>query len=398
MVFVVAFYLVNSLAEARIEKEVRKATSSVLSPSTMQYYVSDCLRDILKEGLITLGRQGGYFYENQSGYEFTAYVLPRTEFQDANVSYLIYPKNGVYNDWWPCSSVYMENNPAYCHFSTDIFNADERYNFGFSKKAMPLIASKHFSIKSQLARHIESEIQRCVNFTELSAQFPGYNISGGNIEMDINFGVFSVNVELSYPIRMEFLDYEPAMGIYRFKAEVPVRFAKIYAIADNIIERDIFFLSSDPADEAMALLQYSPEIRFKNEKQGFDNIFIINDSFSMIDGKNYIFQFARRNRPPVLDYISRSPSYLYDESGAETELYDYLAAPAPGLSEIHIVPYAVDPDEEEAAYSSQSDIPGLSQPSIQDSLDYTVNESTGVITFADSLKGNKDVALFDYEY
>lgn len=32
------------------------------------------------------------------------------------------------------------------------------------------------------------------------------------------------------------------------------------------------------------------------------------------------------------------------------------------------------------------------------SNDYTVNESTGVITFADNLKANKDVVLVDYEY
>ncbi|MBW2981362.1 hypothetical protein KY343_00650 [Candidatus Woesearchaeota archaeon] len=370
MMFVAIFYLVNSLQSSRIEKEVRKTTSSVLKATTIRYLGDDCLREILKEGLITLGKQGGYFYENQSGYEFTT-ELPRTSFRDSNVSYLIYPRRGEYYDWWPCSAAASLNKPSYCRFSTEIYPSDKRYGIGFSSSALPLLATNKFSMKSQLAKYIEDEIPECLNLTEISAQFPGYNVSGGEMNIDINFGVLSVNVNLDYPITIQFQDYEPILEIFGFKAEVPVRFSKIYDIAEKMIDKEVFFLDSGPYDEAIILLQYSPQIKFRIEEQGHDNIFIINDSYSQIDGKDYVFQFARKNRPPVLDYISKSPSYLYNESGTDTELYDYLTIP--NLYNLNITPRAVDPDEDTVFYSSQcSTIPNLTQTNIQHMINYNV--------------------------
>jgi hypothetical protein len=372
MMFAALYYLINSLAEARIEKEVRKTTSSVLTTSTMQYYAGDILREVLKEGLITLGRQAGYFYENQPGYEF--YDLPAAGFQDADVSYLIYPlyPKGYYNSWWPCLSTKKE-----CHFSIEELDPDEGYCC-FGSSVLPLLAAKKSSIKSQLIKYIEEEFQKRLNFTQLSEQFPGYNISGGEIETDINFGALSVNAELNYPIIIQFQDYEPILEIYKFNADVPVRFSKIYDIADKMINKEIRFLNSSPRKHYNTeLQQHYPEISFRLEEQGYDDIFIINDSYSQIDGRNYIFQFARKNRPPVLDYIGRSPSYLYNKSGINTELYDYLAVPIFGLDQININPSAIDPDEDPVFYSSNSNIADLNYPNFNSTLNlsYKVNES-----------------------
>ena len=52
----------------------------------------------------------------------------------------------------------------------------------------------------------------------------------------------------------------------------------------------------------------------------FDEVYIINDSLSVIGNKNYIFQFARRNRPPVLNYINKYPSYLYNPSDISKDI------------------------------------------------------------------------------
>ncbi len=373
IMFILIFYLVSSITESRVEREVRRTTSSVLTSNTMQYYVSDCLKDILKEGLITLGKQGGYFYENQSGYEFKNRELPRIGYEDANISYLIFPKGGFYNVWWPCSSS-SKFKPSYCRFSTEAFDSDTRYGVGFSKRTLPRLATEKFSIKSQLETYIATEVQQCVNLSELESHFPGYNLTSGKIDMDIIFGVFSVNVELSYPIKMRFQDYEPILEFYRFKAEVPIRFAKIYDLVDTFLDKETFFLNSIPEDEAISLLQYSPEIKFTKKEQGFNDVFIINDSFSMIDGKEYVFQFARKNRPPVLNYISRSPSYLYDESDSSKDIYDYLAVPVSGLKEVYVAANATDADEDRVIYFSQSNTISMNQAA-DNIFNYTVSET-----------------------
>ncbi|MBW2965807.1 hypothetical protein KY342_01745 [Candidatus Woesearchaeota archaeon] len=373
MLFLAMFYLISSIKESRLEKEARQTTESILATTTIQFFVSDCLKDLVEEGLLIIGRQGGYFYENQPGYEFP--IAPNVYFEEDNVSYLIHPREGFYNVWWPCSSVHALNEPAYCRFSTETTDPNDIYPFGFSDPVLPSLRADRFSIKSQLSKYIEKDIRECANFTLLEQNFPGYNFSGGEIEVDINFGR-TVAVFVTFPITMQFQDYEPIIDIQKFKAEIPVRFLKIYNLVEKLITKEAYVLNSVLMNESIVLLEDSPEIRLTMIENGFEDIFIVNDSFSKIDGKNYIFQFARKNRPPVLNYISRSPSYLYDINDKGKDIYDYLVIPGVyGLNEIVASIDATDPDEDFVYYSTESDEPEFSLTDIAPLSTFVINDS-----------------------
>jgi hypothetical protein len=395
VIFIFLFYLLSSITETKTKPALSKTKISSLTAPVLQFYIADCLKDVFKEGLIEIGLQGGYFYENESGYSYPPnYNIPKT-YLDNNISYLIYPqdinpitKQGFYNPGWPCiSSAYGGDDPSYCRFinlgsEIEYIKSDNKimssvYSPRFGRPRNPQIRK----IQEQLEQYIIDELPGCVDFAAVEDHFPGYTITPEEPIPEVAFGVVSTSVHLNYPIKMEFQDFEPVIIVQEFQSVLPVRFEKLYKIVNQI-------LKGTPRNE-LNDINFDPDIekeRIFNElavqgviltirEKGYDDIFIINDSLSQMDGKSYIFQFARRNRPPVLNYISKSPSYLYNIENSSKDIYDYLVVP--GLYPLNITPNATDPDEDIINYYSERGIQSLRQSDFSNVLNlfYDFNES-----------------------
>ena len=71
------YYIYRQSAERNIEAQARQVYSRI-SEQAFSYYVETCLNQVLEQGLETIGKQGGYFYETQSGFLFSEdYHIPR---------------------------------------------------------------------------------------------------------------------------------------------------------------------------------------------------------------------------------------------------------------------------------------------------------------------------------
>jgi hypothetical protein len=405
VIFLFVFFALNSLTETRMRGKIEKTKAPALTAPVIQFYVGDCLKDVFKEGLVKIGLQGGYFYDGQAGYIYpSGFELPYTNFSGNNVSYLVHPFPAEsYNLGWPCRT--DKNAPAYCRFmknnsyigyfdfATNQKKISTTYPDGFSKFRFP-------NIQKQVEEYIKNKTIECINFTAVAENFPGYEITFEEPEPHISFGIKSTSVQLNYPIKLKFQDYAPVIVIQEFQAELPVRFRKIFGIVLELLKtrtrnelNDIDFDTSAEINEIIN----DPTIRFRIERSDdsiFDEIYIINDSLSVLDSKNYIFQFARRNRPPVLNYISKYPSYLYGPSDTSKDIYDYLAIPTDGYNQVHISPNATDPDEDTAIfYSSESDIVDLNLTDWNSTLNLFYE-----VTEADIGYHNVTVRAYDGEF
>ena len=343
------YYIMQQRAESKIEAQARQVYSK-LSEEAFTVYVESCLDDVLEDSLRILGKQGGYFFESQPGYTFgQGYIIHNTDYNGDKIAYLIYHEPIDYYPCRPALNPSVQYAPDFCRYS--LGNAGLFFGNSQMLTLVPL--------KRQLEKYIEEKIQECANttwITEHYQDFKGYDfiVNQSRIKADIRFQANSVRVKLDYPITLKIGGIEPIMEFLYFTADTNIRFKKIYEslVKEYIVKRDItepLF----PADENQ-IKSYISGARLGNiniiiEKSDGDTIFIINDSDSSYkSGENYVFQFARQNRPPALDYVHQR-----EHPQDYPDLYDFLVIEG---EQINLSPSARDPDEEDSFYFVQ-DLP-----------------------------------------
>ena len=113
-----------------------------------------------------------------------------------------------------------------------------------------------YSIQSQLEAFIENKTRDCVDFSffrEYVAEL-GYNITLGQANASISFGVDDVGVKIDFPIIVRIKGYQPVTTLVSFYATEPVRLYKVIDIAKELIKYDT-------TDIEFRVKEDSPEIQ-----------------------------------------------------------------------------------------------------------------------------------------
>jgi len=207
------------------------------------------------------------------------------------------------------------------------------------------------SVQDYLQDYIGHSVKHCVEFEEF-AHILGYNIEEGNATANVTFGDNDIEVILDYPVIMHIAGRHPLTRILKFNKRLDIRFKKLYFSALRTAREDsnnIFFdipedaresqtchssVSSSneggedargvPADcleegmtiekiRAPCLLGSPPERcnleddemhqEFDEPHDRFTDIIKITDTYSLVEGKPLVLQFAVENRKPALDFI-----------------------------------------------------------------------------------------------
>lgn len=355
-VFIFLFFLVGSLSEKKLEEQRTQVVHTALESASVQYYVSVCVENALKDGLKLLGQQGGYIFQGQPGGLFTPDTRP---FDAGDVALGIVPSARTVPPLFPCPEGFIEKEPAYCRYPYH----DGVVRFGDDK--LPSLDGGIFSIRSQLERYIGSAVKDCVDIPSLVREsgLSGYHVEAGEPAALIDFGATRVTAKVNYPLFVRIGDEGPTTQYINFEAQVPVRFRRLYEAIKDIVQKDTvyvdFNMSSDPFKETfdgqlVKLSLLSPTITFEPFILGRDDVFVFNDSASLIENQSYIFRLARKNRPPALDYISKNPSVQ--------DVYDYLVLEGEAFE---FIPRAIDPDEDEITFTSSGDLGDTFGPEVQ---------------------------------
>ncbi len=323
------FYAIKISSVRQLEAETRRVSSSAVSSAPIQYLGNDCVEQSLKQGIIMLGKQGGWFLEGQPGY-----IEGGPKDLDG-VSYALYQEE--YPDSWPCTKTFKSSAPDYCRYVIP-----EQGVF-FSHQTLSMS-----QIKKQLENYIAETIPNCTNIDELIGLAANYEATTGDIDVKkIEFGAGSIYAQVDYPIEIAVTGGSPIIYVHHLEATVePIRFEQIYFAVRDAVEKEKTNLSYKITEEMPTVLfdkgLPNAEVSFERKKEGL--VFEITDASSRIDGaSDYLFRFAIKNRPPVLSYIHKNPS-LNDNGFFE---YDYLADEGEevriNLNEIE----AIDPDDED---------------------------------------------------
>ena len=371
VVFGFLFYTSNIVAKTKMEKRAEKITADLFETIALKYYVTTCLEDSLKKGLMLLGEQGGFLYKDQNS--IIDWDIPYEEYTHdsitSKVAYQIYSSTmaeqikpfslitaGPF--YYPC---FLAGKPEWvghtCYKSYD--HTDKWYPFGTTgepnKTINPDLCNKYisegpymckcttesnckYSIQNQLESFIEYETSICVNFSS----FTTYNVTKGDLKANVTFENSGVNAILEFPITITIKGYQPVIKILDFYAEQPIRFKSVYTIARAIINKDIYDVEFKIKEDSAQLINsfgslYNGISVDLEQIFDYNDIIKITDTKSNIDGKNYTFMFLRENRRPALDYFkdaSPPPNYdMYTIAGGKLDFSQ-------------VVNHAYDPDED----------------------------------------------------
>jgi hypothetical protein len=299
------FYFSSSTKEDVAETGTEAATKELLRSSSVKTFVTSCLSSALDDGLEIIGRQSGYITKDCKGNVFSS------SFPDALYRLTIQPQNLSYGS--KNSSCSLSNNytviylirsntyypPAEAYPSVNFTENGSAANFG--RSALPDLRSTPFSIESQLDSYIASRAKDCLNFSGFQQ-----GITAGNVTIGTSINEVDVTAAMNVSIVIE---GKPFTELSNFKASKKIRLKNIYDFVNEMISKDNSFLAFNLKDDYRKLSTWKSGFEVDViEVSNQTDIIVVNDSLSSLFGENYLFVFARQNRPPVISFIKDIPN------------------------------------------------------------------------------------------
>jgi hypothetical protein len=359
--FALVFYFANVASQSNAQQKAELLFSDTMQEQSLSNYIESCIKTTTEDAIKTISKQGGFFFQDQKGAMIT-WEIPTTNHKGQKIAYQIYnpsPKMVSSNYLYPCYTAKAYVPPImkgeYCHQNYNhllpyyIFgttgdpikgiNPDLCEAYNYSKAGYKCFCQEctGYSIETQLEKHIKQNLPSCLNFSN----FPDYNIEAGNLSVDIIIENQGLTTNINYPIKISAKGQPSYSRKEKFSAQIPLRIKSIYQAARNIIDQEINNLSFSFPKDAFKL--NIPNLDFQKIKTKDNSyIFRINDSSYLINGENYIFQFAVKNRPPALDYYNPDNCYF------DGQYYHVCAVAGETIT---LSPIAYDPDDDTLSYN-----------------------------------------------
>lgn len=198
-----------------------KIRSSNIPPDALlvKEFIDSCVVNTAKDGLNLIGLQGGRLQLQEAR---------RTTFDQFGNNLDFFTDNSLKVSYW----FYQEENSLFVEDIPD-FN----------------------SIEQELAGYVEDNVRICFdNFTEFKER--GYEFEDSEIKVAVNIVPKKIQVTMDYPLKIRKGEFEFVFS--KFFDDLNVRFAELYALAKNILEREKEDLYLE--DKTLDMMFVYPEI------------------------------------------------------------------------------------------------------------------------------------------
>lgn len=301
IVISLVLYLSKSAVKKQGQQNIRNAQESSLEIQPIKEYAAKCLDKLAKDAVLILGRQGGYIYASQGGqlvdYQETDEGLFFVEHNGFKVAYNILPPKFTIPP-------YASEAPDYpwktFPYRTAASNAEIFEGFFGISNIPPLNSSEGpNSIQSQIESFVDSSLANCIDSGIFEKQ--GLEIQMQQPKTSVIIG--SSNIAAT--TRMQISISNPKIGehaeLNEFSATLDIGMRDAYFFAKDLIENDIKNIKFNISDGK----NNKEPLRIKIIRDAFstDDLIIITDEKSLINGNPFEYAFARKNRMPALFYI-----------------------------------------------------------------------------------------------
>lgn len=301
--------LIYKMTNLTFEEKVEKAVERTKEKAS-ENYISVCLKDSTEEAVRWVARRGGYAGQLGNGFGGPQHT-------SLNIA---------------ISNESLTPAPEYPYEGFSIFRGEP---FAFGKKYLPFLCQKGGpndlnvteyarrcpagaygvdSIQKDLSLIIADGLKNCVNTEsmDMSGEFE-VEFADDDPAVRIIYGEGGMLAEASYPFIFK-KDDESMTKTVEFTYEVPIRFKKIYGLADYLIRNDLYYIDFDMSRDFFTQTRRSSDydeamrIMIEEMEDNKTDIIHILDNRSVLDGKAVDFRFARQNRPPVLEPLPEEMS------------------------------------------------------------------------------------------
>ena len=360
-IFLFLIIMTSRVALNPLEESREEIFSKAFRKEAMRIFVEDCLRDELRSALRLIGKQGGKIWDDQVGGSeqfapgvsgiFDASSGDRVAYALTRKEYLVEPPER--GNPYPCNELAGEA-PVFC-----------KYIYPTSDVRFGVPQPWERTIETELENYLRINAQSCIeNF--LKEKVPNAKLSPDKYELDVDLQDDGIAVKAFYPLRFG-LEGKEYFTLSTFDFLYPSSLRRfLRAVYFNPLQWDWQYVDFAYKDETLHLPSFSVktnsgEISRTTFKTDYDRLGIVLQSERLAPNGDtlftatspfpnvvdtpgeYVFTFARQNRPPALDYVGSNSCAVGDQQ------YDYLVVKGAddGLGEINIELKAKDPDEEE---------------------------------------------------
>ena len=325
------------------QRNIERTQLTPIKIQPIKEFITKCLDKLAKDAFVLIGKQGGYIYKSQNGmlidYRDTDEGLFFVKYNNYNVAYDILPPKFEVLAYSSQAPIYPWITFPYKTASSneEIF---EGY-FGISNLPPLNYSEGPNSVQTQIETYIDNNMAACLDFTIFEEQ--GFEITINSTNTSIIIGRNDVTIKSKIPITIENPTTNQFTKLDDFSINLDLRLRDIYFFVKDLIDKDIKDIKFDIKE-----LKSDKELSIKLIENVFsnDDLIIITDKKSLIEGKTYQYIFPRKNRAPALHYIKKTT--LEFPQGYEIKLKDILQD-----TELK----ADDPDEDNLTFSVEPQLP-----------------------------------------
>lgn len=339
------FFLSRFAQEENLGRQTEKSQKSQLNTQIVQKYVQECIDKTLQDGLVLMGKQGGYIYASQKGTIHDFYDSDQGTFFVKYNNYLV--PYLISRQSWDFGQ-YKANAPDFpwtTYPYTDSSNSQTKYYgiFGMSN-LVPI--NSHFgkhSIESQMEVYVNRTLGNCLDWSDFSNQFD-IKSKGHPSSVEVSLARDDTVVKIKYPMKIKSLTSGDETEITDFTARLGIRTQRIYYAVQKVIKSEI--------DDARSNVEHVDledglSVEAVRDVYGKDDIIIVRDQKSLIGTRPYEFIFSRMNRMPALNYITPIEKVVQPDPATPSKMYiaetDVVMGGMGALA-------AYDPDEDEVSF------------------------------------------------
>jgi len=372
IIIVVSLVLLSRYAAKKTSKqETLDIKESSFDVQPIKNFVVDCLSFTSKNGLKTLGKQGGYLFKSQGGtlidYQNSDEGLFFVEYEDSKVVYNIMKSRFSVGKY--VSSVPDYPWRTFPYVGDGMAEKEFLAKSAFGTNNLPPI-NKSFgqnSMQAQLETYVPKNIDQCLDFFIFEEQ--GFQITKGDKSVAVDINDNDVVFRMKYNMVVDNLVSGEKTELGEFFVRQQIRLGKIRFFVNRLIESDIgdieFNISQGNNADSMF-------VSIRRDVYNNDDVIIITDEESKIDGFPLKYVFARKNRNPALSYLFPIEITL-DALDDEGNLAEITRETLIGNQKLE----AFDPDEDLINEDSFSIDPEVPKELSSTDLDFKVKVTDG---------------------
>ncbi|MFC1728434.1 hypothetical protein ACFLZ7_03150 [Nanoarchaeota archaeon] len=355
--FSFVMYSTSEVQRIQLQEQAEKVTADILETTALETYVTLCADKALEDGLDLIGKQGGRILPEQGGLPTVRFSgIPfGIENKTYHISYGVVRESVLGTLLFPLYPCLISENfpPAYCKFISGLpIFPSRKYKFGYSNLPPLCKTAKEcgydllggsMSIQEQLEYYIANKTKECVDFSPIIGFNETYNITKGNVSVNLTIGESSLTAIIDFPLVFEFQQFQPVITFSRFETSSPARLKRVYKFANDLVKKDTTKLDFEIDKDANNTAYYYQSLginRIKNMRFYDDLVRITDNTF--FSGEKFLFQFMIENRAPVLDYIAPPGPFSNNCTEFDIVLIENKS--------ITIIPKAQDPDDDKIIF------------------------------------------------